>query len=99
MLHKDAKRTNVTDIEGCYTQSMIGRVDLHKFYDSKIANNEIQWITKDESVCNIIVFFIIPQCCQYKLYSSKDFYTWMTVTLWIIFEEKKYLSMIGMNQI
>ena len=49
MLRKDAKRTNVTDIEGCYTQSMIGRLDLHELYDNKIANDEIQWITNDES--------------------------------------------------
>ncbi len=48
-LRKDAKRTNITDIEGCYTQSMIGRVDLHKLYDNKISSNEIQWMTKDES--------------------------------------------------
>jgi len=49
MLRKDAKRTEITDIEGCYTQSMIGRVDIHKLYDGKIASNEIQWMTKDES--------------------------------------------------
>lgn len=49
MLRKDAKRTNVTDIEGCYTQSMIGRNDIHKLYDSQIASDEIQWLTKDES--------------------------------------------------
>ena len=25
------------------------RVDLHKLYDNQIANDEIQWLTKDES--------------------------------------------------
>ncbi|CAF1372123.1 unnamed protein product [Adineta steineri] len=49
MLRKDAKRTNITDIEGCYTQSMLGRSDIHKLYDGKIANHEIQWMTVDES--------------------------------------------------
>ena len=49
MVRKDAKRTIVTDIEGCYTQSMIGRCDIHKLYGGKIAKNEIQWMTIDES--------------------------------------------------
>jgi hypothetical protein len=49
MVRKDAKRTDITDIEGCYTQCMIGRVDIHKLYDGKITSNEIQWMTKDES--------------------------------------------------
>ena len=49
MLRKDAKKTIITDIEGCYTQGMIGRTDLHKLYDGAIASNEIQWMTTDES--------------------------------------------------
>jgi hypothetical protein len=49
MVRKDAKRTNITDIEGDYTVSMIGRKDIHKLYDGEIAKNEIQWMTTDES--------------------------------------------------
>lgn len=49
MLRKDAKRTNITDIEACYTASMIGRNDVHKLYDGQISSDEIQWVTNDES--------------------------------------------------
>lgn len=49
MLRKDAKRTELTDIEACYTAGMIGRYDIHKLYDGEISSDEIQWVTKDET--------------------------------------------------